>query len=186
LKQQHVVLGVDPGFASCGYAEVLLEKDTETVLRMGVIRTQRSGKKRRVLETEDMVRRGRELSSVLGMLVQDSAVVAAESLSYPPSASSSAKLAMCWGVIVAHSQLAKVPILQASPQAIKKHVCDAGNATKDEVRRALQQRFGKHKLELAIDSDLPLGQYEHAYDALAAAVCCLDSDTVRMVRKLAG
>lgn len=173
------LLGIDPGFAAMGWAAVELCKDTETVHSMGVIRTEKSDKKRKVRASEDNVRRMGELWQGLeGFLWPDLIAICTESQSWPRSAGTIAKLGMAWGVIGSIAELGEVPILQASPQQIKRDVAGARNASKVDVRLALALRY----------PDLPWPSkkidLEHCGDAMGAVVSCLDSDVVRLARRM--
>ena len=121
------ILGLDPGFASCGYAEVTYHRRHGLQpIRMGVIRTVKA-KSRATLKTQDDSRRARELSRILGSLIADADIVCAESLSIPfvPGKGGNGKVAAvkaavqtatCWGVIVAHCQREKKTLHENTPQ----------------------------------------------------------------------
>ena len=174
------VLGLDPGFASLGYALVALHPVRETILSMGVIRTSKSTAKQGVLAADDNLRRARELWSLINQQLTAVEVICAESMSFPRNSQAAAKVAMSWGVIAALAEQRGLPIVQASPQAIKKSLCGVKSASKEEVQAALTARYGA----LPLDPKVPKGEHEHAFDALAAVVCCLDSEVLRMARKL--
>jgi crossover junction endodeoxyribonuclease RuvC len=175
------VLGIDPGFASLGYALVRLHPVRETVMEIGVIHTEKSGAKQNVLAADDNLRRARELFTAINLHTAWVTAICAESMSFPRNSQAAAKVAMSWGVIAALAELKGFPIVQASPQAIKKVVCGAKNASKEDVQQALRMRYG----EMPGAAELTKGSMEHAFDALAAVVCCLDSEVVRMARKMA-
>lgn len=175
------VLGIDPGFASVGYAVVCLHPVRETVMKIGVIHTEKSGVKQNVLAADDNLRRAREVFTALNLQTAWVTALCAESMSFPRNSQAAAKVAMTWGVIAALAEWKGFPIVQASPQAIKKVLCGAKNASKEDVQQALQMRYGK----VPGMEELSKGDMEHAFDALAAVVCCLDSEVVRMARKMA-
>lgn len=180
-----IVFGIDPGFASCGWATVqLLPEGRERVVDAGVVRTEKSAKKRAVLASDDNHRRSVELFGALWRLVASQRVVAiaAESQSWPRNAGASAKVGMAWGVISAIAARLELPLVQASPQAVKRAICGRKDASKEDVLAALEQRYGVEQLEPILA--LPKTQQEHPSDALAAAVACLDSEIVRMARQL--
>jgi crossover junction endodeoxyribonuclease RuvC len=181
VSEQINVLGIDPGFSSLGYAVVQIHPVRETVLEIGVIHTEKSGAKRNVLAADDNLRRARELFQALNPKMAWVRAICAESMSFPRHAPSAAKVAMSWGVLAALAEFRGLPIVQASPQEVKKAVCGAKSASKEEVQQALQMRYGSPPgME-----EISKGDMEHAFDALAAVVCCLDSEVVRMARKLA-
>lgn len=180
-----LVLGIDPGFASLGWCRFGLGKtpQDDLVLGMGVIRTDKSAKKVNVLASNDNHRRICEIFKVLFPLAQEVVMFAAESQSWPRNASSSAKVGMAWGVISSLSELLGVPLLQMSPQALKKSVCGKKTASKEEIAAALIERYG-----IVIDDvllkDVPQGQKEHAFDALGSVRAVLDGEEVKLARQM--
>lgn len=178
----YAILGLDPGFSNIGFAVARLTASTLHLERAGVFNTAPSDKKRKVLSTDDNFRRAKEISEFLSMLCAefDVKLICAESMSYPPSASAAAKMAMCWGALAMLSYKKSIPLIQASPQEIKLNVCGSKSASKLDVENAVQSH-------LDIDSHLvkvPRGKREHAFDAGAAILTSLLSPTVAAVRPL--
>ena len=137
-----------------------------------------------MLQSEDNLRRARELHRQLGSVAKDAHVFCVESMSFPRNAGSAAKVAMGWGVIAALAEDLGIPVVQSSPQEIKKVLTGAKNASKKEVQDTLGLRYNNLSellTEITAKSDL-----DHAYDALAAVVASLDSEVIRMVRKISG
>lgn len=189
------VLGLDPGFASCGYAEIVLaprerSEMKTSVERLGVLRTQKSAKKKSMLVADDNTRRARELSALLGMMIGDSDIVCAESLSHPRvkrangqwtiAVATSCQNSMTWGVVVALAQHERKPLLQASPQEIRKRIGLEKKASKNDISDAMLKLFGEPAL-MELLSSVTSSQRVHAFDALAAAVACLDTDEIRLL-----
>jgi Holliday junction resolvasome RuvABC endonuclease subunit len=194
------VLGVDPGLRHFGWAMVALTGSTEQVYGMGVIKTVKSDNKRGLLVADDNVRCAREVATVLRSLTKFKGGIkafCAEAMSAPRNASAAAKMAMTWGIVACLAEEKDIPIVQASPQELKKKVCDNKSASKEEVQKALTDRYGMFvtgrpvlPLSLMLEpqapllSDVPGGQHEHAWDALAAVVAGLDSEVVRLARRM--
>jgi Holliday junction resolvasome RuvABC endonuclease subunit len=201
---RRLVLGIDPGFASLGYAvlELGVGGAEDRVVTIGVLRTKATDKKHRVLVADDNVRRGRELARPLGTLVRKGdtdyahkppmgglfedvstiCLVCAEKMSFPRSSSAAAKVAMTWGLMIANLERYHLPLLVATPQDVKRRVTGKADASKKEVEAAMIKRFGRGLLRMV--KGIPETQREHAFDALASAVACLDSEEGRMVRTL--
>lgn len=191
-----LVLGLDPGFASCGYAVVRVRPDDEDVVALGVLRTAASSAKRKVYAADDNLRRCRELAAALANLTHHGQVlplggrqwaprvraVCAEAMSFPRNASTAAKMAMTWGLIVANVESKALPLLQASPQEVKVKLTAHKDAPKEAIEDALLRRYGKRLKSML--RELPEGQHEHAFDALAAVVTCLDAEVVRLMRSM--
>jgi Holliday junction resolvasome RuvABC endonuclease subunit len=178
------VVGLDPGFAACGVAVVALARDTERVISLDVVRTKKSGKKRKVLDVEDNVRRSYGIAVRLFSAIDPGTfAVCAEAMSSPRSSRSARLLGMTWGSIVTIAMMRGIPILQASPQEIKRKLCGKNNASKKDVQAALMERYGTRGMEHALLDVKPDGIRHHACDALAAVVACLDAPSIMMARR---
>jgi crossover junction endodeoxyribonuclease RuvC len=177
------ILGIDPGFASIGVAAIRLGVRGDTLLEVGVIRTEGSDKKRKVLASDDNARRGREIARELGAWLDKykPKAIAAEAMSFPRNSSAAAKMALTWGVIIAACEARGIALLQASPQEIKVALAGAKSATKEQVQAGVQRR---HKALAAKLVGIPRSLHEHACDAAAAAMTCIGSDAVRLLRGL--
>lgn len=175
------IIGFDPGLAACGWADVEFSGDTPSVCDIGVFRTEKSARKRNILAADDHVRRARELAVLVrDLLRDDTSVICAESFSAPRHSSAAAKLSCAWGVIAAEASRLDIPIVQASPQAVKLAVTGSKTASKVDVQEALLKRFGASvggwlASTRAVDR-------EHGADALGSIVACLGSDVVRALR----
>lgn len=174
-----IVLGVDPGFAKCGYAIVDVQPYKEVVEETGVITTVPSPKKLHILSTDDNVRRLREISCALETQMTEAQVVCCEAMSWPRNASSIAKIGMVWGVIVSLADSRSIPILQASPQDIKIALCGRKTATKDDVISAIDNRYPDMP-----PFRMPKSSWEHQADAVGAVVACLNSQAMMLARGL--
>lgn len=177
-----ILLGLDPGFASFGYA--ILRTDPLEMVAMGVIRTKKSTDKKRVLAVEDNVARAREIHCGLAHLLNrpDLAAVCAESFSPPRSSSVASKVALAWGVLVSMLEHRGLPLLQTTPQRVKKAVCGVPTASKEDVEKAVRMAVPVPEELLA---GIPGGLYEHVFDAAAVALACVESDMVRALRRSA-
>lgn len=182
----YCVLGCDPGFASVGCCVMELTPHGEKVLETVVFKTEKSDKKHKVRASDDNFRRGQELCAmVVGLLHRHPDVKAccAEFMSHPRNASVSGQLGAFWGIIELATYIWKLPMLQASPQEIKKVLTGKKNASKAEVQDALRKRypgqFDAYDASITRKADL-----EHGYDAAGAVVACLDSDVIQMMRGL--
>lgn len=180
------VMGFDPGFASFGVAVVELGPTVEKPIFMGVIRTKKSTKRQKLLATEDNFDRLQIIAEEVEKLIlqYDLVALSAESMSFPRNASSSAKVGMTWGVIATTSTQHQLPVFQCTPQQLKIKLAGSRQASKAEVADALRRRYPNTDFEELLKY-LPMGEHEHAWDALASVVVCLDAEPVKMVRRLA-
>ena len=97
---------------------------------------------------------------------------------------------MSWGILIDLCHVYQLPMVQGSPQEIKKALCNDKSASKEDVRRALEalypDEFEPFKARYpAKKPPRPNGQWEHGFDAIGAVVTCLDSDVIRMARGMA-
>ena len=183
-----LVLGIDPGFAKIGYAVTRLTSNGIEPLRMGFIQTKKSDKKLNVLSSDDNFRRGKEIGQAILDLVTDPpegkfVAFCVERKSFPRNASAAAKVAYCWGVLCLLSVITGIPVIQASPQEVKTKMCGKASASKLEVQEACIRSFGPDIRKLV--EGIAKSNLEHPFDALATVVACLDSETLRLVRRMA-
>jgi crossover junction endodeoxyribonuclease RuvC len=186
------VLGIDPGFASVGYAVVNISAEYDQVLAMGVIRTEKANKKAKTRASEDNLVRAKEIAQELATLIDRHhiTVICAETMSFPRSSSVAAKMAMCWGVIATLADRYNIPVTQASPQEIKVAVCGKKSASKQEVQTAIHALFPvtdqrvTNCVRTDILRDVPPSLREHPFDALAAVVACKESEVLLLARRM--
>lgn len=176
------LLGIDPGFANLGYSILELTASWKKLQVAGVLCTEKSDKKRKVLAADDNVRRARQIAAVLENLVQTNSVsvICAESMSFPRNASAAAKMAMSWGIIASITERLRLPLLQVSPQELKMAVCGKKSATKEEVQASIKRQLSVEKFLSGTARSL----HEHAYDSVGATLACLDSEVVRALTAL--
>jgi len=179
------ILGTDPGFASFGLSVVQLSPTSEMVMHTDVIRTKKSPKKLNVKAADDNFRRSQAISAVLHETVKkwQPVAITAEAMSFPRNASAAAKVAMTWGILSDLCYIYQLPMVQATPQEIKKTLCGNKSATKADIQKVLEHRYPNQFLRFT--QTLPAGQWEHGFDAAGSVVTCLDSDVIRMARGMA-
>lgn len=204
MKFQLVCL--DPGFSNLGYATIVFRDDGDhmkpfDVVRFGVFETEKSNKKQNVHATADNLRRAQEISKMLRSLITDSSIrtigICAEAMSFPRSSSVAAKMAMTWGAMASLSEGSGIPILQASPQEVKKGVTGQKSATKEEVQAAVAALYPeivalREKVQPSVvltKAGVPKkgkpragapALWEHCHDALAVGHLMIGHDAVRM------
>lgn len=186
MSEQYI-LGLDPGFASFGWALFVVGRaaPADYVAKVGVIRTKKSAKKRGIRATDDNLRRVHEITDTLVQLLAtyEPVAIAAESFQHGAHKHTAVKVALAWGALGAVARCSRdTPILQCSPQEMKKSIAGIVSASKEELADSLRSRY-------TIDSHarrakIPDGQLEHVFDAVGAAVACLDTDVVRMARRM--
>lgn len=168
-----MILGIDPGFASCGYALLHPNKGMEGAPQfqsVGVIRTQKTTKK--IPLWEDNARRTGDLYGSLKAVLPDTMrptlfAVEAESWTRMPS---DKLIGMARGAIYSLAFEKGAAMEQYGPREVKKEFCDSGSASKADVEEALTAINPELKEFL---SRLPKTQRQHAADAAACAIYAL-------------
>lgn len=160
------IVGIDPGFANIGVADVRVLSGLYVLEELAVIRTEKTGLPAR----EDTIKRAQQIALELDRFVRRADVLAIEAMSYPRNASAAAKMAMCYGVIAALAMRHGCEIAQFSPKAAKKAVCGDPGASKEVVQESVQCYFSEAELRDAWKSEVPPSLRNHAYDALSIVI----------------
>ncbi len=177
------ILGLDPGFASLGWAVVDTRHGKMTnLVAIGVLRTEKASKKQNTYAADDNFRRAKEIGKFLAdiALAQQVDAICAESMSFPRSSSVAAKMAMAWGVIAQICNALFLPMAMATPKAIKKAATGSGAASKDTVQACLAISLPE---AIGMVGHIPKGQHEHAFDAIGAVQACLGSEVISALNK---
>lgn len=180
-----IVLGLDPGFRRFGWAVMRVDGAGEELLALGVWRTDKSDAKRNVRKASDDHRRGQELGRELLATLERRKpdAVTAEAISFVRSSSVMAQIGRAWGMLDLACVQRSLPLLEVSPQDLKRAVTGRADASKLEVQAALDARFGGRVAEL-LAGIRAKGDHEHPVDAAGSIVACLDTDVIRMGRRL--
>jgi len=145
-----LLLGIDPGLASTGWA---LVREPAEVLRCGTIRTAAGGRPgARLLHLK------RELEVVLDAATVDEAAL--EELFMGSNRTSAIGVAQARGVVLALLEERGIAAAEYKPSQVKLVVSGYGNADKAQLGRMLTAQV----------RGLPAGS-AHAFDAIAIAIC---------------
>ncbi len=175
-------LGLDPGLKNFGWTLVELTiGGSINVLEMGVICTDKSDKKQKVLGADDNFRRAREQAEAVDLLMKKHVrVVFAESVSFVRNAATMCQVGHSWGVIASLCNVHALPLVQATPQQIKTAVGGFIGLSKGEIQEALDATFGYCLAEKHLGK-LKKSAWEHPYDAVGAVVAGVRSEVTRAV-----
>ena len=176
--------GIDPGFASIGYGVLELGAKDIEALGFGVVRTEKSDKKRGVSAADDNLRRAQEISRILVPLVDGAQALCFEAPSLPRNAATSFKLGLCYGIIACLSETADVPIVMVTPKGLKKALCGNGSASKEEVAEAVTRRLGRDITDELLAKKVPRSQHGHVYDAFGSILANEHDQTIRALRRI--
>jgi len=182
-------LGIDTGLAHTGLAMVYIgaHHSQDRVLGVAVITTKPSSKKLNVLASDDLARRARELAGGidmhLGVWGVEPDLICREAQSLPRNASSAAKIGRAFGITDAHQRLRGVPVVEPTPQGIKRVTTGKASATKAEVQAGVLRRLGESEALQAWHETARKGDLEHGFDAMGAVLASYDSGYMQMLRR---
>jgi len=147
-----VILGIDPGSITMGYAIISLQQEREA---SGTLRLARKG---------PLAEKAGAIFKLVQELIHSHGIseMAMEEFFYHKDPRALARISHCRGAAMAAAALAGVPVFEYSPMAVKKAVVGYGHATKEQVAWMLRQTFS-----------LPDKLSPDETDALAVALCHL-------------
>src|ERR1051325_6111962 len=154
MKQDKIILGIDPGTNIMGYGAVHLLGKEMKLLSAGIISLQKIKdhplKLKRIFEgTVELI----ELHTPDELAI--------EAPFFGKNVQSMLKLGRAQGIAIAAAITREIPVFEYSPKKIKHSITGNGNASKEQVAAMLQK--------LLLIKNLP--HYLDATDALGAALC---------------
>lgn len=149
-----IILGVDPGTETTGYAILKKEGRKLFPIDFGCIRTSTK---------LPLSKRYRIIFDSIERLIQkfNPTAVSIETQFVHKNAQSALKVGMARGVVLVAAERAEIPIYEYTPTKAKKSAVGKGSATKHEVQKMMQ---------LLLSLSAPPSPLDAA-DALALAVC---------------
>jgi Holliday junction resolvasome RuvABC endonuclease subunit len=185
LARRVTTLAIDPGFGEMGFAVVRYERGMDHVLEMGAISTKPA--KGKVLKTEDQFSRLRYTNAKLWQLCgyYDVDALAFESLSIPQQTSkqSAIKIGHPYGSLAMLAVALDLACVMITPQALKKALCGASGASKQDVQAAVVAAFGEHPGVKRFAESTAKTRRNHGYDALAAYMAAGHSDVMKALKR---
>ena len=160
------VLGVDPGVASVGLAAVARRDRSPALLWASTVRTPSD-----LPEAQRLRRLHEAVRSAISEHRPSS--VAVESVRWNKNTSSAMAVARATGVVLLAAGEAGLPVEEYGPLEVKMAVTGQGNASKDQVRMALERLHGLRDVPAQPD----------AADAVAVALCHLLQSRLRAVAR---
>jgi crossover junction endodeoxyribonuclease RuvC len=155
-----IVLGIDPGLASTGWALVARSGSALRVLASGTLKTSP--------RTPHAERLRSLFDGVTGVIAEhDVTGAAVESWFIHPVSKAAMGMAEARGALLVAIANAGVEVVEYPPTEIKLAVTGSGRADKDQVR-AMVARLANHE-----------APSDHAADAIAAAICFLHREPLR-------
>jgi crossover junction endodeoxyribonuclease RuvC len=154
VKDNTVILGIDPGSTIMGYALITVSANTPKLIVLGSL------DQRKVKDHFDKIARIFERTLSLIDEYRPSAL-AIESPFYGNNVQSMLKLGRAQGAAISAALYRHVPIYEYAPRKIKQSITGYGNASKEQIANFLQQIL---RIELKPET-------LDATDGLAAAMC---------------
>ena len=150
-----IILGIDPGTATTGYALIKKQKNNSfEIVDFGVISTKKTkSDSERLLEVQ------KDLAKIITKYKPEIAGV--EKLYFENNAKTAMTVSQARGVVLLTLQQKKVKLLEFTPLQVKSMICGYGKAEKKQVQLMVQKTFNLKSLPKPDD----------AADALAIALC---------------
>lgn len=160
MKQSptNLVLGIDPGFATTGYAFILEKARQIKIIEYGVISTSA-----KLGFPQRLVIINRELTNLIKQFKPTSFAI--EKIYFAKNAKTAIDVGQARGVLLLTAILHNLPIYEFTPLQIKQAICGYGQADKCQIQNML-----KNILKL---KEIP--KPDDAADALAIAITFLQS-----------
>lgn len=172
------VLGIDPGFASMGWAVISFGGDGPACEEAGIIKTKRDPIQSK---HDDNLYRIQKIAQSLEKIEAtfNPAFVACEAMSWTRHANADRAVAMAWGAI--GTALLEVPIIQISPVDVKNRLCGMKTASKALVEERVKDRIldAGEWLERIAKT-----QRNHVADAMAVALACSEHTSFKMAQRM--
>lgn len=180
-----IIVGIDPGLATCGMATCRVVDGRLNLLALEVFTSAKSDAKLNVRGASDLMRRVNELAEVMGHWTRYASVICTETMQWPRSAVAASMLGMAWGIIGTTARIGRsepAPICEATPQQIKLAVCGNRQASKQDVQACVAALFPAYSEKCA---HITPSKREHCADALGAIWACRDNPTLRLLMQQA-
>ena len=157
-----VVLGVDPGLGSVGFAVLARDRGRPVVVWAANLTTPSDA------STEQRLRRIHAVTSEI-LSERRPEALAVERLLWGRNTGSAMQVARASGVVMLAAAQSGVAVTEYAPLEVKMAVTGVGNATKEQVRRGLGLILGREAVPSQPD----------AADAVAVAICHLQQARLR-------
>lgn len=149
-----VILGLDPGLATTGYAVIKKDRGNIQAIDWGIIETGKA-----LAFSERLAVIAKDLQKII--VRHRPALAAVEQLFFAKNAKTAIQVAHARGVLLQTLQLRKVKVLEYTPLQVKIRITGYGGAPKQQIQQMIKQQLHLSKLPRPDD----------AADALALAVC---------------
>jgi crossover junction endodeoxyribonuclease RuvC len=153
-NKAQIILGIDPGTIIMGYGLIAVDKNSISLVEMGVLHLSQHKD-----HAERLQQIFKKMESLMKLHVP--AAVAIEAPFFGKNVQSMLKLGRAQGVAIAAAMMSGLQATEYAPRKIKQSITGRGNASKEQVWKMLQ-----HTLNFEEDV-----RYMDATDAVAVALC---------------
>ncbi len=160
------ILGIDPGVAITGWAIVDYENEYK-LIDFGVISTPKEHE-----QSERLVEIYDDLDQIVKKFNPDYAGI--ELLLFNTNAKTVMNVGEARGVVILALSKNNIPILQFTPPQVKSSITGSGRADKKQVQENVKRLFSLETMPKPDD----------AADAVAVAVCCIDSIVMKQKQNI--
>ena len=176
---------VDPSFRHFGWSIVELRTHKDVICAGDVIVTKKADKKVKAFAGDDNHRCTQIIAGQFHAVLSHwkPKLIISEAQSGSKSSRAAQLMGMAWATLSTLALIHQLPVLQATPQAIKKANVGKITASKEEVQSTVRHRYAE--AEGLAEDITPNSLREHFYDSISAFVACLDSNEIRTLRLLA-
>lgn len=156
-----IILGIDPGTASIGYAVLDCSKKTPRLLEARLLSIHSTDPGERLMDIHHEIKK---------IITQwKPAVASVEKLFFFKNAKTVMSVSEARGVILLTAILAGIRVYEYTPLTIKKVVTGDGSADKTQVQKMVR---------LILKETVALHTQDDVFDAIASALCCFYQEGV--------
>ena len=155
-----IILGIDPGTATTGYAILNVEGDDMDAIEFGLIETKKEETPEKRLHIIHA-----EMCDLFTRFTPD--IMAIERIFFAANVTTAIRVGQAQGVMFLSAAAAGVPVIEYAPGSIKKLISGDGRADKKMMQKALRKVFGAKIRSKAYKKT----HFDNAADALAVALC---------------
>ncbi|MDB4939734.1 MAG: ruvC [Candidatus Doudnabacteria bacterium] len=156
-----IILGIDPGTATTGYALIKKQKDNSfRILDFGVIQT-----KKTLSDSARLAELQKDLKKIITKYKPNRAGV--EKLFFKTNVTTAMTVSQARGVVLLTLEQSKIELFEFTPLQVKSMICGYGKAEKRQVQLMVQKTFNLKTLPKPDD----------AADALGIALCASFKNT---------
>ncbi|MBP5210364.1 MAG: crossover junction endodeoxyribonuclease RuvC [Bacteroidales bacterium] len=154
VKNQRVIMGIDPGTNILGYGVILVDKKKVHFVDMGVIDMRK---------TKDHFQKLSTIFEEVGTLMDryNPDDIAVEAPFYGKNPQVMLKLGRAQGAAISAALRRNIPVFEYAPRKVKMAITGKGAASKEQVKSILE-----HTMDVKLDI-----KYLDASDAIAIAMC---------------